>query len=30
MNRTNIELNDQGNNIEVIEDNGQTNTDEKK
>ena len=30
MNRTNIELNDQGNNIEVIEHNGQTNTDEEE
>ena len=29
MNRTNIELNDQGNNIEVIEHNEETNTDEE-
>ena len=30
MNRTNIELNDQNNNIEEIEHNGQTNTDEEE
>ena len=29
MTRTNIELNDQNNNIEVIEHNGQTNTEEE-